>query len=94
MACPLCIHRDGHGAVGENCIPDQSMEEMRGASFAGSSPPFLVRERAAVDVDICPERRSPRYHETCLALENREGWFSDDDFLVGEKRASRICWNS
>ena len=48
------------------------MEEMRGASFAGGSRPFLVshlgRERTAVDVDVCPERRSPRYHETCLAL--------------------------
>ena len=33
---------------------------------------FLVgtRERAAVDVDVGPERRSPRYHETCLVLES------------------------
>ena len=31
---------------------------------SGSSPPFLGRERAAVDVDVGPERRSPRYHET------------------------------
>ena len=46
------------------------MEEMRGASVAGSS--FLGRERTAVDVDVCPERRSPRYHETCLALESVE----------------------
>ena len=46
------------------------MEEMRGASVAGSS--FLGRERTAVDVDVCPERRSPRYHETCLALERVE----------------------
>ena len=38
--------------------------------FAGSAPPFLGRERAAVDVDVGPERRSPRYHETCLALES------------------------
>ena len=49
------------------------MEEMRGAvtgaGFAGSAPPFRGRERAAVDVDVGPERRSPRYHETCLALE-------------------------
>ena len=45
-----------------------------GASFAGSSPPFLGGERAAVDVDVGPERRSPRYHETCLALESiKEG---------------------
>ena len=43
------------------------MEEMRGAGFAGSSPPFRGRERAAVDVHVGPERRSPRYHETCLA---------------------------
>ena len=48
------------------------MEEMRGASFAGSSPPFLGRERAAVGVDVDPERRSSRYHETCLALESVE----------------------
>ena len=48
------------------------MEEMRGASVAGSSPPFLGRERTAVDVDVGPERRSPRYHETCLALERVE----------------------
>ena len=43
------------------------MKEMWGAGFAGSSPPFLGRERAAVDVDVGPERRNPRYHETCLA---------------------------
>ena len=49
-----------------------SMEEMRGACFAGSAPPFRGRERAAVDVDVGPERRSPRYHETCLALESVE----------------------
>ena len=44
------------------------MEEMMGVSFAGSSPPFLGRERAAVGVGVDPERPSPRYHETCLAL--------------------------
>ena len=48
------------------------MEDVTGASFAGSSPPFLGRERAAVGVDVGPERRSPRYHETCLALESVE----------------------
>ena len=37
--------------------------------FAGSSPSFLGRERAAVNVDVGPERRSPRYHQSCLALE-------------------------
>ena len=40
------------------------MKDVGGAGFAGSSPPFLGRERAAVDVDVGPERRSPRYHET------------------------------
>ena len=40
--------------------------------LAGCSPSFLGRERAAVDVDVGPERRSPRYHETCLALESVE----------------------
>ena len=51
------------------------MEEVRGASFAGSSPPLLGRERAAgctVDVDVDPERPSPRYHEACLALDSVE----------------------
>ena len=46
------------------------MKDVGGAGFAGSSPPFLGRERAAVDVDVGPERRSPRYHETCLVLES------------------------
>ena len=48
------------------------MEVMRSAGFAGRAPPFRGRERAAVDIDVCPERRSPRYHETCLALESVE----------------------
>ena len=56
-----------------------SMKDVGGAGFAGSSPPFLGRERAAVDVDVGPERRSPRYHETCLALES----FKDDERDVG-----------
>ena len=46
------------------------MKDVGGTVLAGSSPPFLGRERAAVDVDVGPERRSPRYHETCLALES------------------------
>ena len=32
------------------------MKDVGGAGFAGSSPPFLGRERAAVDVDVGPER--------------------------------------
>ena len=43
---------------------------MWGAVLAGSAPPFRCRERAAVDVDVGPERRSPRYQETGLALES------------------------
>ena len=50
----------------------KSMKDMGGAGCAGSSPSFLGRERAAVNVDVGPERRSPRYHETCLALESVE----------------------
>ena len=46
------------------------MKDVGGAGFAGSSPPFLGPERAAVDVDVGPGRRSPRYHETCLAVES------------------------
>ena len=40
------------------------MKDVGGAGFAGSSPSLLGRERAAVNVDVGPERRSPRYHET------------------------------
>ena len=49
-----------------------SMKDVWGADFAGSAPPFPGRERAGVGVDVGPERRSPRYHETCLALESVE----------------------
>ena len=34
--------------------------------------PFRGREQTAVDIDVCPERRSLRYHQTCLALESVE----------------------
>ena len=46
------------------------MKDVGGAVLAGSSSQFRGRERAAVDVDVGPERRSPRYHEACLALES------------------------
>ena len=49
-----------------------SLEVVRGSSFPGSSPPFVGQERTAVDVDVGPERRSPRHYETCLALESVE----------------------
>ena len=45
-----------------------SMKDVGGTGLAGSSPPF--RGRAAVDVDVGPERSSPRYHEICLGLES------------------------
>ena len=41
----------------------RSMKDVGGAVLAGSSPPFPGRERAAVDVVVGPERRSPRYHK-------------------------------
>ena len=53
-------------------VGGRSMKDVGGAVLAGSSPPFLGRERAAVDVDVGPERRSPRYHETCFLM--RERW--------------------
>ena len=46
----------------------KSMKDVGGAGFAGSSPSFLVRERAAVNVDVGPERRSPRYHESVMFI--------------------------
>ena len=67
LSLPECLPSHWEVKVGST-----SMEEMWGTGFAGSSPPSLGRERAAVDVDVCPERRSPRYHETCLALESVE----------------------
>ena len=61
------------------------MKDVGGAVLAGSTPPFLGRERAAVDVDVGPERRSPRYHETCLALES----VKDDLTYLAKLKASR-----
>ena len=42
-----------------------SKKEVGGAGFAGSSPPCRGRERAAVDVDVGPERRS---HDSNLSF--------------------------
>ena len=53
-------------------VGGRGMKDVGGAVLAGSTPPFLGRERAAVNVDVGPERRSPRYHETYLALESVE----------------------
>ena len=47
-------------------------EDMGGRRLAERSPPFLSRERAAGSVDVDPEHRSTRYHETCLSLESVE----------------------
>ena len=38
-------------------VGGKSMKDVGGAGFAGSSPSFLGRERAAVNVDVGPERR-------------------------------------
>ena len=52
-----------------------SMQEMRGACFAGRSPPFLGRERAAVDVGVKAQREefgfNQKYRETLVWF----GWF-------------------
>ena len=58
----------------------KSMKDVGGAGFAGRAPSFLGRERAAVNVDVGPERRSPRYHESCLLLRVL-------------KKAARRYWN-
>ena len=46
------------------------MKEVRGAVFAGSSPPFLGRERAAVDVGVKAQREefgfNQKYRETLV----------------------------
>ena len=69
----------------------RSMKDVGGAVLAGSTPPFLGRERAAVDVDVGPERRSLRYHETCLALESVEESSAAVNKLIGEP--SRECYS-
>ena len=66
-------HTDSRGIHGHSLLTalshrdvkvgDRSVEEMRGACCSGSSPPFLGRERAAVDVG-----RSLRYHESDLRV--------------------------
>ena len=40
----------------------------------------------AVGVDDDPERRSPRYHETCLALEN------DEESSVAVSKPCSVWW--
>ena len=72
---PALHHWEPPVGGGSGGPPGTRMEEVRGASFAGSSPPLLGRERAAgctVDVVVDPERPSPRCHESCLALESVE----------------------
>ena len=73
------------------------MEAMRVASFAGSSPPSLGRERATVGVDVeslslslslDPERPSPRYHETLVSL---PGLVFAPDFHVLPRPLGRRC---
>ena len=44
------------------------MREIGGARFAGSSPPFLGRERAAVDVDVKAQRQEGLMKNTARRL--------------------------
>ena len=48
------------------------MKDVGGAGFAGSSPPLLGRERAAVDVDVGPERAALATMRPVLLLRERE----------------------
>ena len=64
LGCGIGGHHPGAGVC-------SILKAPRGARFAGSSPSFLGRERAAVDADVGPERCSPRYH-ACLAPESVE----------------------
>ena len=66
MATPFTLH--WKVKVGST----KGSKNVRGVQLAGTSPPFLGRERAAVGVDVDPERRSPRNHQACLALESVE----------------------
>ena len=66
MATPFTLH--WKVKVGST----KGSKNVRGVQLAGTSPPFLGRERAAVGVDVDPERPSPRYHEACLALDSVE----------------------
>ena len=59
------------------------MKDVGGVGFAGSSLPVLGRERAAVDVDVGPERRSPRYHEICLAGRSKKKWSTWGEHELG-----------
>ena len=69
MAIP-CTKSLGGGSGGHKHGGDEGRRP--GWKFATVSCLHLGRERADVDVDVDPERRSPRYHETCPALERLE----------------------
>ena len=72
----------------------RSMKDVGGAVLAGSTPPFLGRERAAVDVDVGPERRSPRYHETDLALESIKDFLMRERFWGKAKKKLAEKWSA
>ena len=61
MATP-CTNSLGGEHHWEVKVGGTGMKDVGRAVLAGSSPPFRGRERAAVDVDVGPERRSARYH--------------------------------
>ena len=70
------------------------MKDVGVAVLAGSSSPFLGRERAAVDVDVGPERRSPCRvpgEKGCLQSTRRErfGLIERDVGLIATMRPAR-----
>ena len=50
----------------------RSIKDVGGAGFAGSSPPFLGRERAAVDTDVGPEMMMMMF--ITIIARDRERW--------------------
>ena len=51
----------------------KNMKDVGGAGFAGSSPSFLGRERAAVNVDVGPERRLHTFSMSLLSVSQMAG---------------------
>ena len=63
-----------------------SRKEGRRAEAAGRAPALAGRHRTAVSVDVDAEHCSPRYHETCLALES----IKEGSAAVSEPRCVRL----
>ena len=58
-----------------------------GRKICWSSPQFLAREQAAVDVDVGPERRSPRYRidDDLMMIWERPDKNDDVHYYIGER---------